>query len=381
MRALRLAAMGLRIAFDYTAAASHWPGVGRYGRELVRALVRLEACPELVLFECGRPGSLPAAALGLDTEIARERVRRIVIPGRERMRAIKARWLRRGIERALGPVDLVHRAQLDRPPVFGLPCVLPLFELPSDGSADSSRASGMAQKSAAFDSVEHVVVGSAAGRQVVLDELGLDPAQVSAVRTGADHWLRDVAAANGMRDRTPYTLVVLGALRHARRTLEILAGFEALHAQRQDVRLHFDGRPGDAADAFQAALAASPARAAVAWNPAPHEQALPDLVSTASVLVHLSQGELSPVTPLEALHFGTAIVTSDVPAFREALPADALISAQTERDPHALAAAIARALDSAADPDACRARRALAAPYTWAACAEDHIALWQQLAR
>ena len=235
MGALRLAAMGLRIAFDYTAAASHWPGVGRYGRELVRALVRLDACPELVLFECGRPGPLPTAALGLDTDMARERVRRIVLPGRERVRTWKARWLRRGIERALGPVDLVHRAQLERPPVFGLPCVLPLFELPAGGPTVS------------FDALKHLVVGSAAGRQVVLNELGLDPARISAVRTGAGHWLRDVAPAQerdaewAARAAAPHTLVVLGALRHARRTLDILAGFEALYATRQDVRLAFDG--------------------------------------------------------------------------------------------------------------------------------------------
>jgi glycosyltransferase involved in cell wall biosynthesis len=375
MGALRLAAMGLRIAFDYTAAASHWPGVGRYGRELVRALVRLDACPELVLFECGRPGPLPTAALGLDTDMARERVRRIVLPGRERVRTWKARWLRRGIERALGPVDLVHRAQLERPPVFGLPCVLPLFELPAGGPTVS------------FDALKHLVVGSAAGRQVVLNELGLDPARISAVRTGADHWLRDVAPAQerdaewAARAAAPHTLVVLGALRHARRTLDILAGFEALYATRQDVRLAFDGRAGDAAEAFQAALATSPARAAVTWNPAPNEQALPTLVSNASVLVHLSQGELSPVTPLEALHFGTAVVASDLPAFREALPASALVTPQTERDPQALAAAMARAIDIADDPEARRARRELAAPYTWAACAQDHIALWQRLAQ
>ena len=43
----------MRIGIDYLPALVHPPGVGRYVRELVRALVQLEDRPDLGLFEVG----------------------------------------------------------------------------------------------------------------------------------------------------------------------------------------------------------------------------------------------------------------------------------------------------------------------------------------
>ena len=60
---------GRSIALDYTAGPGHAPGVGRYVRELVRALVRLpegDGLP-LELLEVGRaPRPMEGAPLGLD---------------------------------------------------------------------------------------------------------------------------------------------------------------------------------------------------------------------------------------------------------------------------------------------------------------------------
>ena len=54
------------IGLDYTAGPGHAPGVGRYVRELVRALVRLEG-PPLKLIEVGRaPVPMEGAPLGLE---------------------------------------------------------------------------------------------------------------------------------------------------------------------------------------------------------------------------------------------------------------------------------------------------------------------------
>ena len=43
----------MRVGMDYLAAVTHPPGVGRYVRELVRAVVRLDERPALALFELG----------------------------------------------------------------------------------------------------------------------------------------------------------------------------------------------------------------------------------------------------------------------------------------------------------------------------------------
>jgi glycosyltransferase involved in cell wall biosynthesis len=375
----------MRIALDYTAAASHWPGVGRYGRELVRALVRRADCPELVLFEHGSGAALPAAALGLDVAPA-GRVRRVRIPGRRRTLAWRSRLGLGGIARRLGRVDLVHRAfpleQLGA--VRGCPEVMPLFELPApDAGRDAALARSLAPHA-------RVVVGSAAGRLEVADRLGahgLDTTRLCDFITGADHWLRDADLLDTaeLAAAGPPRFLVLGAIAHARRPLAILAAFEALAAPKPAAErplLVFDGRPGDAAGEFAAALAASPVAEHVTWNPEPREAALPQLVASSAVLVHLSRGELSPITPLEALHFGGAAVLSALPSFTEALGSAAeLVEPEVEADPGALAAVMAAAMDSAFDPAARESRRALVARFTWDASAADHLALWAELAQ
>ena len=46
----------MRVGIDYWTAPTHAPGVGRYVRELVRALARRPDAPELALLELG-PGA------------------------------------------------------------------------------------------------------------------------------------------------------------------------------------------------------------------------------------------------------------------------------------------------------------------------------------
>ena len=369
-----------RIALDYTAAASHWPGVGRYGRELVRALVRRADCPELVLFECGSATALPATALGLERAPA-GRIQRVRIRGRAKVLDLSARWLRRGIEGSLEGAELVHRAFAGRPPVRGLPQVVPLFELP--GSA------ALPELARELAGCQRILVGSPAGQRTAAAALapyGLRSETLRAVTTGADHWLRDFEprTAAELAALGPPRLLALGAISRARRPRQLLRAFEALCAGRAPAErpyLHFDGRPGDDADEFQAALLASPNVQRVTWNPEPLEVELPRLVAESAVLVHLSQGELSPVTPVEALHFGTAVVASKLRAFAEVLPDEVLVVEDEagETSPELLAQTFERALATAFEDSAREARRATAAPFTWAACAEDHLAVWRGL--
>jgi len=369
----------MRIAIDYTAAASHWPGVGRYGRELVRALVLRPDCPELVLFEHGGAQPLPIAALGLDAAPA-GLVERVRLPGSRRLMKLRSAVGFGGLERRLGNVDLVHRAFIDMPPLRGLDYLAPLLEF---GLRDAKRDAALARSLAP---AKRVVVGSTAGRIEAVERLspyGFEAFRARSFTTGADHWLRAAKPRTALENLAAGAprFLVLGAVGSARRPLQILAGFEALVASLPPDEapvLHFDGRAGDAADAFKAALAASPARARVTWNPKPDEAALPELVAGSTTLVHLSRGELSPITALEALHFGVSVVASHLPAFEEALGDEVLVTPEAEVDAEALGAAMARGLRAGLDEEARRVRQGVVAGHTWDVCAADHIAIWRE---
>ena len=65
-----------RIGLDYWPATTHAPGIGRYARELVRALVQRAEAPYLCLFDAGPgPRTVPEDALGLPS--GSQRVRRV----------------------------------------------------------------------------------------------------------------------------------------------------------------------------------------------------------------------------------------------------------------------------------------------------------------
>jgi phosphatidylinositol alpha-mannosyltransferase len=96
----------------------------------------------------------------------------------------------------------------------------------------------------------------------------------------------------------------------------------------------------------------------------------------------MSAGELSPITPLEALTFGAAVVASDLPAFREVLattPGAFLMPSDAPDDPAELARAMQAAIESGVDQSAREQRMIQAQKYTWRANAEETLALWRAL--
>ncbi|MEZ6013910.1 MAG: glycosyltransferase [Planctomycetota bacterium] len=368
---------GLHLGVDFMPAVQHAPGVGRYVRELVRALVRRPDAPRLALFEGGLgPRPMEGAPLGFDTLTAAQRAqvarRRVRLP--RRGLALLAR-LGLGAERLVagsrGSIDLFHRVHARHPPLSGGRHTLALAELPSPGTAADS-ALGAAARTAAG-----LIVFDAHFAAQVAARYGLEAARVHVVPVGCDHWERDLAGRAAPR-RAPRELVVLGAIRRARHPLRVLAAFEGLVRGGLDARLRFVGRPGDEAAPFEVALGRSPARDRVQWVRAPREAEMPALVAGATALVHLADEEGSAVTPLEACRFGLAIVASDLPAFRAAL-GSAAHWAPTPEDVHGLTQALAAALEAGADEGGRAMRRRIAAPYTWDASAEAHLVAFRTI--
>lgn len=370
--------MPVKIGIDYLPAVCHAPGVGRYARELVRALVRLEACPALALFEVGGGERLfEGAALGLEPENTSAAEHRRAWPEVRRLRSglprraveLLYRATRIGADRLLGGVDLFHHVLPDYPPVSRALQILPVAELPPGGSRADERLRR------ALERVDDALVFSSHYRGEVSRRYGVAPERVHQVPVGCDHWVRDLADSPPEANARP-RLLVLGAVRAERQHATILEAFEHLRAGGHDAELLLVGRPGDAAEAFRARLAASAERDAVRWIDKPCEADMPALVARSSCLVHLAEDEGTAVTPLEAFAMGVDVVASPLPAFAEALGQQALFLEEGPADPRSLAGTLARSLERRS-PRRAAERRALAAKLTWRENARQTIDVWQ----
>lgn len=359
----------MRVGLDYLPAVSHAPGVGRYARELVRALVRLDEPPELALCELGRaPRAIGEPHLGL---AGATRVRR-------RLRArVPRRWLALahrlggpGVDRLLGGVELFHHVLPGALPVTRARRTLALSELPPEGGAAEARLRALARE------LDGLVVFSADLAARAAARLELPPERVHRAPVGCEHWTR--LAPPRARADAPTTVLCLGALSRAHRPLAVLRAFEHVRAGGLDARLVWAGRDGDEGAAFRARLAASPAAPAVEWRRDPTEPELARLAAGCAALVHVPRAAGTPVTPLEACAGGAAVLATRLPAFEEALgaAADWVDPALPDEDPRALGDALAATLAGAADPAGRAARRALAARFPWAGCAAAHRDAW-----
>lgn len=368
-----------RIGVDYGPALAHGPGVGRYARELVRALVRLEHGPRLSLLDLWR-AERPYDARTAGLIGAPNPVRRITLPVPRRALALAGR-LGLGAERLLGGIDLFHDLRPEPLPVRRARRTWALSELPPEGSPAEARLRQHAR------SMDGLIAFSSHGAALFAERLDVPPERVHRTPVGAEHFARDLRGSPA-DDGPPYVLA-LGRIDRRRSPLELLRAVETLHAGGLEVGLRFVGRPGDGAARLEAALLRSPLGAAARWLRDPDEALLPGLIAGAGALCHLAERELTAVTPLEALATGVPVVASRLPAFEEALGEGARwVAAPRERedaetpDPArvtALAEALADALGERHDPAALAARRARAAPFTWEACARATATVWERV--
>lgn len=357
----------IRIAIDYGIALSHAPGVGRYARELVRALVRRADAPALRLLEVGRaPHVLPVTALGLDAARASGfdvRVTRVPLPRRVVGALGRIGWT---TERWVGGADVVHQVLPYEPlPTRTALNTLTLAELPELGSANERVLR------TTLSCTERVLVFSTSARDELTRRFDVDASWIDVVPVGADHWARETTATS--ERRSPPEVLVLGQASARRRPDAIVAACERVVAGGLELRLRFVGPKGEAGEALRARLERSPLAGRATIEPGV-EAELPRLVAGAAVLVHLNDVEWTAVTPLEAFAVGVPVVVSRIPAFVEAIGDEA---AYVDDDAD-LADAIAAAITT--DSPTTRARRReLARAFTWDRNAAATVDVWTKM--
>lgn len=353
----------MRVALDHWPAVSHAPGVGRYSRELARALAGLADRPEVLLAEIG-PGTRPEARrlAGLGDLRRLERVvseRRIALP-----RLLGGA----GVERFLPPFDLFHRTRSLLPALGRVPSVLPVFELPAAATPAARTLAKVARSSAA------VLVFAEALRRPCADLLSLPSERIFMSPVGCEHFERD--RQTDPRPCPRRRLLVLGKVRAERRPATLVQAVTGLRRQGLDLELLWIGRRGDGARELEQALAAEPA---AQWLASPDEDSLPLFLAEADLLVHVAPAEGTPVTPLEAFSAGTGVLALRSPLLEEALT-DLAFWVRDPGDARSLAEDIAQALARSGEGAAREQRRAHASRFSWQACAEATVRIWRSAA-
>jgi glycosyltransferase involved in cell wall biosynthesis len=219
----------------------------------------------------------------------------------------------------------------------------------------------------------------------VVAELGADPGRVRAIAPGIPR-RPVVPASEGASSpavRLPagtgrYVLAV-GTIEPRKDYPGLVRAFDALAAELPDVALVVVGASGWGAEAFEAALDASPFRARIVRPGFLDDGQLASLLAKAAVLAYPSVYEGFGFPPLEAMAAGVPVVATAAGSVPEVVGDGACLVAPG--DPDALAAGLTRLLEDDAERGALVARGTQrASTFTWARCGEEFVRLYRSAA-
>ncbi len=307
----------MRVGIDYRPALVNREGIGRYTRELVRALVEHSFDEHLGLFGytlAKKRYSLAELGLaGSRAELVRLRFPSRALP-----------WLLertgKGVDDLVGGCEVFHHTQYNRLAVRRAREAATIFDCAYALGADyvdPQTAERMTR--AVRELVGHaraiLVPSEYVGAEVVL-HLGAWPNRVSVVELGCDHIARGLPAEGFVKAKDPYLLTV-ARVDNRKNHVRMLQAFELLVREGFQHRWIVAGPSGYGSEHFERALATSPARERVVWRKHVPDAELPRLYGEADLLLFASLHEGFGLPPLEAMAARTAVLTSSVSALPE----------------------------------------------------------------
>jgi len=355
----------LRVLLDGTALLGPRTGIGRYTAGLMAELAT-RADVDLTVTGFTARGQRALRAAVPDGV----RVRGGPVPAR----GLRAAWQRGGwppVELLAGNADVLHAPNFVLPPARRAAGVVTIHDLafldrPGELAPANRDLPGLvrsaARRAAAVCSPSRAVAGDIVHRldvpadRVVVTPLGVDPG-----------WFRAAPPTDELRDelRLPQRYLLFVGTTQPRKGLDVLL------------------------DAHQAELDLPPLVLAgpAGWGPPPatssrvhtvgylEEEVLRSVIAGATALVLPSRDEGFGLPLIEAMAAGTPVVCSNLPPLREVAGGHATLV--PPGDVAALAAALVTVSGSGSDPAGTARRRAHAARFTWAACAEATVSAYQ----
>ena len=329
----------MRIAFDATPAAVQTAGVGRYARELLRALLELDFDDRYLLAVTGERQPARDMLDNLPPGAWRE-LRHLPVSNRVATLAWQLLCLPLSAERLLGPFDVYHGTDFVTPPTRA-PRVVTVHDMSFRLHPEYAEPSLAAYLSRA-------VPRAVAAADAVIAVSASVAREIASIWPGARHKL--VAIQNGVRCVTPArraethapSILIVGTIEPRKGHDTLLDAARQVQARTPDLQLVIAGRVGWRAGPILAAIRRAEAEGFARFVEHPRDNELDQLYADASVVVVPSRYEGFGLPLIEALARGVPAVASDIAALREVGAAGALYAEVGRAD--AFAAAIDRVL-------------------------------------
>jgi glycosyltransferase involved in cell wall biosynthesis len=316
----------MHIGIDYTAAVRQMGGIGRYTRNLVRSLARLDSQNRYTLFVAGGrrgsedPGRWPANF----------RLRRVPISDRWLHILWQRLRLPVPIQLVTGHVDLFHSPDFVLPPLGGTSAILTVHDL-SFLRVPECFVPGFRQYlekavSRAIHRAQRVLADSESTRQDLIDLMSVEPERVNVLYPGVESRFRPIQDAETLdRVRTRYRLPAkfilgLGTLQPRKNFEGLIEAFRRLltaetegkdHPPARDLCLVIVGNKGWMYEGILALPEQLGLSARVHIPGFVDDKDLPAIYNLASVFAFPSRYEGFGLPILEAMACGTPVVAAN----------------------------------------------------------------------
>ncbi|HEY2813999.1 MAG TPA: glycosyltransferase family 1 protein [Acidimicrobiales bacterium] len=367
----------MRVAYDVTSLLDTRTGVGAFAGEVLTR-VASHGGIDVVGYSVSWRGRGHAVDSRLPAGVRAARGPMAAQPLRQMWR--RADWP--PIEWWTGEVDIVHGPNFVVPPskrgavelatVHDLTCV----RYPALCTRDTLQYPDLIRR--ALQRGAHIHAVSQFVADEVTDVFGVAAERVHVVANGVDPSHHGDAAAGRARVAAERYVLALGTIEPRKDFPLLVAAFDALAASDGDVHLVVAGQDGWGAEAFTRAMNEAKHRDRIVRPGWVDDRARADLLAGASAFAYPSIYEGFGLAPLEAMAAGTPVVATRAGALPEVLGDSATLVEPGDAD--ALASALHDVLDDG--PERARlidAGRARAEHYSWDACGEGVVALYQDL--
>jgi glycosyltransferase involved in cell wall biosynthesis len=305
----------MRVGFDATPAAVQHAGVGRYARELLRSLVRIDANDAYVLVCSASTGECAQLLDHLPPGAARQ-LRRLPMSERFTTMAWQRLRLPIAVERITGPVEIFHGPDFVLPPAR-VPRVVTVHDLsflktPEYAEPRLVQYLSSAVPRALAGATRIIAVSTAVASDIVTSFPSVRN-RVVAIPNG----VRVPAALERAAGSSRPTLLCVGTIEPRKNHALLLRALAMVRETHPDVQLVVAGRIGWRAQEIYQALRQAEANGLVRIEVAPDDARLEALYREATVAVSASVYEGFGLPVLEAMVRYVPVIASDIDAHRE----------------------------------------------------------------